>query len=94
MVLLNRLKKYAERKGFFWKMQFGFQEGVGCIEPSFIVLKTIDHMLERGSKIFSCFPDVRKAFDTVWMDGLLYKIFTELASTVECGLQLKTSTQM
>ena len=28
MVLLNRLKKYAERRGFFTKMQFGFQEGV------------------------------------------------------------------
>ena len=32
MVLLNRLEKYAERRGFFSNMQFGFQEGVGCID--------------------------------------------------------------
>ena len=78
MVPLNRIEKYAERRGFFLKMQFGFQEGVGCIEASFIILETINRMLERGSKIFSCFLDVRKAFDTVWIDGLLYKLFTEL----------------
>ena len=35
-------------------------------------------MLERGSKVFSCFLDVRKAFGTVWIDGLLYKLFLEL----------------
>ena len=78
MVLLNRLEKYAERRGFFSKTQFGFQEGVGCIEASFIILKTINHMLERGSKLFSCFLDVRKAFDTVRTEGLFYKLFTEL----------------
>ena len=78
MVLLNRLEKYGERRGFFSKMQFGFQEGVGCIEAPFIKPKTINHMLERGSKIFNCFLDVGKAFDTVCIDGLLYKLFTEL----------------
>ena len=35
-------------------------------------------MLERGNEVFSCFFDVRKAFDTVWIDGLLFKLFSEL----------------
>ena len=34
-------------------------------------------MLERGSKTFVCFLDVQKASDTVWIDGLLYKLFHE-----------------
>ena len=76
MILLNRLEKYAAQMGFFSEMQFCFQEGVGCIEASFT--ETINHMLERGSKIFSCLLDVRKAFDTVWIDGFLYKLFSEL----------------
>ena len=78
MILLNRLDNFAVHKGFFSEMQFGFQEGVGCTEASFTILETINHMLERGSKVFSCFLDVRKAFDTVWIDGILYKLFSEL----------------
>ena len=78
MILLNTLEKCAAQMGFFSEMQFGFQEGVGCTETSFTIIETINHMLERGSKVFSCFLDVRKAFDTVWIDGLLYKLFLEL----------------
>ena len=78
IILLNRLENYASHNQYFSEMQFGFQEGVGCTEASFTILETINHMLERGSKIFGCFLDVRKAFDTVWIDGLLYKLFTEL----------------
>ena len=81
MVLLNRLEKHAVDEGLFSDMQFGFKDGVGCkmlvLEASFTILETINHMLERGSKVFGCFLDVRKAFDTVWIDGLLYKLFSE-----------------
>ena len=78
MIILNRLEKFASQAGYFSEMKFGFQEGSGCIEASFTILETINHMLERGSKMFSCFLDVRKAFDTVWIDGLMYKLFSDL----------------
>ena len=75
MVLLNRLKKSCGTKwSIFSFLQFGFKEGVGCTEASFTILETINHMLEHGSKVFGCFFDVRKAFDAVWIDGLLYRV--------------------
>ena len=77
-MLLNRLDNFAAHKSFFSEMQFSFQEGVGCTEASFTILETINHVLERSSKVFSCFLDVRKAFDTVWIHGILYKVFSEL----------------
>ena len=77
MVLLNRYENYAKQNGLFSNLQFGFEEGVGCTEASFTILESINHKLERGSKVFGCFLDVCKAFDTVWIDGLLYKLFTE-----------------
>ena len=65
MILLNRLEKFATDNGYFSKLQFGLWEGVACSEASFTMLETINHMLERGSEVFSCFLDVRKALDTV-----------------------------
>ena len=89
MILLNRLEKFAVQKGYFSELQFGFGEGVGCTEASFAILETINHMLERGSKVFSCFLDVRKAFDTVWIDGLLFKLFSDLGINGRMWLALK-----
>ena len=90
MVLLNRLEKHAVDEGLFSDMQFGFKEGVGCTEASFTILETINHMLERRSKVFGCFLDVRKAFDTVWIYGLLYKLFSEFGVKGRMWLAIKT----
>ena len=86
---VHRLEKFAADRGYFSELQFGFREGVGCIEASFTILETINHMLERGSKVFSCFLDVRKAFDTVWIDGLLYKLFNDLGIKGRMWLAIK-----
>ena len=55
MILLNRLEAFAKQKGFIYEMHFGFQEGVGCIKASFVISETINHLLERGSKVLNCF---------------------------------------
>ena len=89
MILLDRLEKFAAQKGYFSELQFGFSEGVGCTETSFTILETINHILECGSKVFSCFLDVRKAFDTVWIDGLLFKLFSDLGINGRMWLALK-----
>ena len=46
-------------------------------------------MLERGSKVFGCFLDVRKAFDTVWIDRLLFKLFSDLGIKGRMWLAIK-----
>ena len=89
MILLNKLEKFAIDNEYFSELQFGFREGVGCIEASFTVLETINHMLEQGSKVFSCFLDVRKAFDTVWIDGLLFMLFSEVGIKGRMWLAIK-----
>ena len=42
MVLLNRLEKFDADRGYFFELQLGFREGVGCIEASFTILETIN----------------------------------------------------
>ena len=75
-VILKRLEKFAN--DYFSHLQFGFKNGTGCIEASFLINKGISYFVERGSKVFACFLDVRKAFDTVWIDDLFFELFTEL----------------
>ena len=88
-LVLNRLEKFVCHVGYFSEMQFRFQEESGCIEASFTILETINYMLERGIKMFGCFLDVRKAFDTVWIDGLMYKLFSDLGVNGKLWLAIK-----
>ena len=48
-------------------------------------------MLEHDSKVFSCFLDVWKAFDTVWIDGLPFKLFSDLGINGENVASFKRS---
>ena len=78
MVILKRLERFAKDKNYFSHLQFGLKNGTGCIEASLLIYEAINHFVERGSKVFACFLDVRKAFDTVWIDSLLFKLFSKL----------------
>ena len=59
----------------FAKQQFGFRTEHRTTDSLF-VLKTLimKYIVRNKTKIYACFVDLRKAFDTVWHKGLLYKL--------------------
>ena len=50
-------------------------EGKSCLDASLSLQEAVLYNTERGSKVYCCFIDSCKAFDTIWMDGLLCKLY-------------------
>ena len=48
------------------------------MEASFLINEAVNHFVERGGKVFARILDVRKAFDAVWIDGLMHKLLSVL----------------
>ena len=89
MILLKRLEDLARSTSYFLPLQFGFKMSVGCLEASFVISESVNHKLEHSNKVFSCFLDVKKAFDTVWLDGLLFTLLNDLGVCGKMWLILK-----
>ncbi|KAI8491765.1 hypothetical protein Bbelb_305700 [Branchiostoma belcheri] len=51
--------------------------GANTIDPEANWLEVLSHYTERGSRVYGCFLDTRKAFDTVWLYGMFYKVYRE-----------------
>ena len=55
--------------------QFGFRKNSRTSDSLFIVKSLINkYVNNQKQKLFGCFVDLKKAFDSVWRLGLLYKI--------------------
>ena len=90
VILLRRLENFAKDKAYFSHLQLGFSAGSVRSEASFVIMEAINHIKEREGKVFACFLDVRKTFDTVWIDGLFRKLFLELGVEKKTFAMIKT----
>ncbi len=64
-VLMPKLNRY----------QHGFTPGRRTSDPILIMKTLIDQQLStKSGKLYTCFIDYAKAFDTVWRPGLIYKL--------------------
>ncbi len=72
-IINERLLQVLETK--LTKVQHGFTAGRRTSDP-LLILKTLlnKHLSSPKGKLFSCFVDYEKAFDTVWRPGLFYKL--------------------
>ena len=49
--------------------------GRSCVDNIFILNEVIQGRLQEGKKTFCFFLDIEKAYDTVWRDGLWYRMW-------------------
>ena len=54
--------------------QIGFVKKSRPADHLFVLKAIIDNYTNQGKKIFTCFVDFSKAFDSVWRNGLFYKL--------------------
>ena len=52
-----------------------FQAGLSSLHSAFVLQESIANLRESNKKAFVALLDVRKAFDTVWHNGLFFKLF-------------------
>jgi len=70
--LLNaRLTEHAETHNLISQDQIGYRPHRTCSDHLFTMDQVLKDRRSRGKKTYLFFVDLRKAFDTVWHDGLL-----------------------
>ena len=76
-ILNERISRFLEDKSFISREQAGFRKNHRTSDQTFILKTIIDkyiHKSSKGNKLYACFIDFRKAFDTVCHEGLLLKL--------------------
>ncbi len=73
-ILNERLYKFCEYNKILKEIQAGFRKGYSTLDHIFVLKAFIDMYLARKRKLFCCFVDYSKAFDTVCRQALWHKL--------------------
>ena len=73
-IINNRIVNHLEENNLLDDAQFGFRKGRSTVDNIYILNTLINKHKSLNRKLFVCFVDFSKAFDSVWRDGLFYKL--------------------
>ena len=73
-ILNNRLQNYLDTNKIINPHQIGFQPNARTVDHMFLPRTLIEKYACNKSKLFACFVDFEKAFDSVLLSALLLKL--------------------
>ncbi|PJE77674.1 hypothetical protein CI610_03399 [invertebrate metagenome] len=74
-LLSTRLNPILESHTFPNRQQSAYRKKLCSLCTSFNLQESINYNLENGSEVLVAFLDSNKAFDSVWQEGLFYKLY-------------------
>ena len=83
-IVASRLSTLLEKANYFDENQAGFRKKHSTVYQLFKLSQSVSTALKKHKKAVGVFLDVEKAFDTVWIEGLKYKL-----SMPEVGIPTK-----
>ena len=76
-ILNKRLSTFMEENEILKPNQTGFRKKYRTADNIFILKTLISKYTQSGKRLFACFVDLSKAFDSVWHHGLLFKLLSK-----------------
>ena len=73
-ILNNRLVQCLD-KGTLHEGQAGFRINRSCMDNVYTLNEIVQGRLRKDKKTYALFLDIQKAYDSVWHDGLWYKLW-------------------
>ena len=74
LIIDDCLTKYLDEHNIINNNQIGFRKGYRTSDHVLVLKSPIDHYTKNDKKVYACFVDFQKAYDTIWRNGLFYKL--------------------
>ena len=75
IMMNDRLTKYIAKEKIIDASQIGFKKGCRTSDHIFTLKSIINKQVyDNKKKLYACFIDFKKAFDSVWHEGLFHKL--------------------
>lgn len=74
IVINKAIMKHVNNNKLLSDNQFGFRQGHSTIHAIHKLISDVNHHLYKRQVVAATLIDLEKAFDTVWSDGLMFKL--------------------
>ena len=90
LLLNNRLQTFLLANNIISNCQSGFMKNKRTSDHIFVLKCIIEEAKAKRQPIYGCFVDFKKAFDTIWIKGLLFKLLHKYSISPKCVRLLKS----